>query len=92
MRTSKFLVIVLQCFPLYGFWDKTIDAYCPVDDYKFFMGNSIPNIVTDVAILATPIPSVWKLKISRGQKISLSAIFVLGGLYVSRSRHLAFCA
>lgn len=71
---------VFQCVPLRGVWDKTIDAKCGVDNYKFFYGNSIPNIMTDLALLALPIPSVWSLQIPRAQKVILSGIFVLGGL------------
>lgn len=77
---SQILVTIFQCVPLRGAWDKTIDAKCGVDNYKFFYGNSIPNIMTDLALLALPIPSVWSLQIPRTQKVILSGIFVLGGL------------
>ena len=82
-RIPQLLIILLQCIPLRGFWDKSIQATCGVDDYKFFQGNSIPNIITDLILLALPMPSVWALQITRSQKISLAMVFVLGGLSVT---------
>jgi len=72
--------VVAQCRPLRGFWDKTIPAVCSVDSKKFFYGNSIPNIATDVFLLIAPMPAIWSLKLEMKQKVSLSAIFLLGGL------------
>jgi len=53
-----------------------------VNDYLFFYGNSIPNIITDFALLGLPIPCISKLKVPLSQKVSLSGTFILGGLYV----------
>ena len=47
------------------------------------MGNAVPNIITDWALLILPIPYIWRLQQSRPQKIALCGVFLLGGLYVA---------
>ncbi|TAQ83654.1 hypothetical protein B7494_g8028 [Chlorociboria aeruginascens] len=79
------LVICFQCIPLKGFWDHNAEATCAVDAYKFFYGNSIPNILTDCAILILPIQSVQALKMNWVQKLSLYSIFTLGAAVIGIS-------
>lgn len=55
-------------------------ANCSVDDYMFFLGNAVPNILTDVALMALPLPYIWRLNRPMAQKVALGGIFVLGGL------------
>lgn len=43
-----------------------------------FIATAISNMVVDIAILAVPIPIVWRLKVSIRQKIALSGVFLLG--------------
>ena len=57
------------------------DSYtCAVNVNQFFNGNSIPNIITDAAILILPLPYIWKLQLPLAQKLALSSIFALGVL------------
>ena len=65
-------------------WDKSINPTCSVNVYAFFVGNAIPNILTDWALLLLPIPYIWHLHQSKAQKIALCGVFGLGGLYVPR--------
>jgi hypothetical protein len=69
---------------LKGFWDKSVPADCTVDSYKFFYGNSTPNIITDILLMLIPLPAIWSLHLQLRQKISLSVIFLVGILYVLR--------
>jgi hypothetical protein len=73
-------ISIFSCSPIYGFWDKTtIQAHC-VNNKEFYIGNAVPNIVTDVIILAMPIRIIWSLQTTMMQKATLSFIFLLGGL------------
>ncbi|KAL3959678.1 hypothetical protein ACCO45_004795 [Purpureocillium lilacinum] len=56
---------------------------CGVDSRKFFYGNAIPTIVTDILMLALPTPYIWHLHLPRGQKLALAGIFLVGILYAS---------
>jgi hypothetical protein len=51
-----------------------------VNEFVFFYVPAIFNIVTDVALLILPIPYIWRLHVSRSQKILISGIFILGSL------------
>ena len=79
------LITIFQCTPVSGFWDRfspthPTNSKCGVNVNQFFEGNSIPNILTDAAILILPMPFVWKLHLPRAQKMALSSIFLLGVL------------
>ena len=75
-----------QCKPIAGNWEllPDPDAKC-ISPKKFFMGNGIPNIITDVAILCLPVNKVWQLQMSRKLKFAISHFFLLGGLYCSQT-------
>lgn len=72
-------VCVFQCKPVSKAWDHSRPGYC-IDLMSSFIGGAIPNIVTDVAILALPMPQVWKLRMTTPHRISLTLIFLLGSL------------
>ena len=73
------LVSMFSCTPIHGFWDFTTPSKC-INTRKFFMGNSIPNIIMDVVILTLPMGKVWYLQMSMGRKLAVSGMFLLGGL------------
>ena len=75
---------LFSCKPIYGYWDKTVNPQC--EDLKtFVIANSVPNMITDAIILALPMKYVWQLKITMVQKVSLTFIFLLGGLIIAFS-------
>lgn len=73
------LVSIFSCNPVHGFWDLTIPSKC-INTRDFFIGNSVPNICMDVAILTLPIRNVWHLQLPFQQKLVISGLFLLGGL------------
>lgn len=77
------------CRPLSYYWTQYRDpkgGKCLFDLYKFYIGNAIANVVTDVVILLVPVPLVWRLQMRTSLKVMVSCIFILGGLYVARLR------
>ena len=44
------------------------------------IGETLSNIVADVAILCLPLGEVWKLQMSLKLKVAVAGIFLLGGL------------
>lgn len=75
----KVLVVIFQCTPVNFWWNRTITGGHCVNNTKFLLGNSVPNIATDIAILLLPIPFIWNLQQSSGRKLALSGVFLLGG-------------
>ncbi|KAI6084699.1 hypothetical protein F4821DRAFT_242130 [Hypoxylon rubiginosum] len=80
------LITFFQCSPPRAFWDRYDpihalapgDYSCSVNTNNFFIGNSIPNIVSDACIVFLPLPYIWSLQMRRAQKIALGGIFLLG--------------
>lgn len=47
-------------------------------DYDLDIANAVCNSVSDLLILALPIPIVWNLALTRRKKITLSLVFAMG--------------
>ncbi|KAJ5086426.1 integral membrane protein [Penicillium alfredii] len=69
----------LMCIPVNKFWDQEIEGAC-IDTAKFYYGQQIPNILSDICILILPLKVVWDLPIAKTQKGLLSGVFLVGGL------------
>lgn len=77
-----FFVYMFQCTPIDAVWNSVQGkrAHCVndvVNDYY-----AVISIIVDVVVLAIPWPVVWKLKMPVRQKVAVSGIFLLGGMYV----------
>ncbi|KAL0930969.1 uncharacterized protein CTRU02_213704 [Colletotrichum truncatum] len=81
---SIVLVCVFQCTPVAKAYMPWIDGTC-IDLKASFIGNAIPNILTDVAILCLPIGQVWRLQVTLVQRLSLCFMFLLGGFVLFAS-------
>ncbi|OHW93605.1 integral membrane protein [Colletotrichum incanum] len=77
-------VCIFQCTPVAKAYMPFIDGTC-IDLKASFIGNAIPNILTDVAILCLPIGQVWKLQATLAQRLSLCFMFLLGGFVLFAS-------
>jgi hypothetical protein len=73
------VVCIFQCTPIAKAWNPTIAGHC-INLKGSFIGNAVPNILTDMAILTLPMPQVWRLHTTLVQKCQLSIIFLLGSL------------
>ena len=71
------IAFLFQCAPVHKAWEFTIPGHCVVIK-RVWLGNAIPNILTDLAIIIIPLPLVWALQISRPQKYALCGIFLTG--------------
>lgn len=79
------IIVIFHCSPVAMAWDYLITTGHCIDIERFFLGNSIPNILTDLAILCLPMYEVHHLRMNRGKKICLLFVFLLGGLVVAVS-------
>lgn len=78
------LVSIFQCTPIARAWDNRIPGHC-IDLKASFIGNAVPNVVTDILMLCLPVRVVWRLHASITHRLSVIAIFMLGSLYVLSS-------
>ena len=73
------LIGAFQCMPIQKAWEFERPGKC-INFLSFFIGMQVPNIVLDIVILALPVSAVYHLQMSKKKKISVTAIFLLGGL------------
>ncbi|KAH9206073.1 hypothetical protein DL95DRAFT_488616, partial [Leptodontidium sp. 2 PMI_412] len=72
-----FIPVIVQCRPIARLWDKRIEGSCiPLVD--LLIPGAVFSILEDVVILILPIPSISKLNIGRGKKVSLVTLFSVG--------------
>ena len=72
--------VIFECTPIDFSWDQRGGHGHCINLDKFFLGQAIPNIVTDIVLLSIPLPMIWHLQLPRSQKMALSGVFLLGGL------------
>lgn len=82
---SAVVIVVMAlnlCHPFAANWDPYLPGATCLDQQAFYTYASLPNIITDVAMLVLPMPVVWKLQASKKVKLGLVATFLTGSLYV----------
>ncbi|KAL8837308.1 MAG: hypothetical protein Q9170_002565 [Blastenia crenularia] len=70
-----------QCRPIKKAWTPLMPGHC-IQPLGLIIGLQAGNIFLDIIILALPIYAVSKLQMSLARKISVLAIFLLGGLSI----------
>ena len=69
----------LRCNPLHKAWDPEAKGHCyPYG--RFIVSGLVLELVLDTVILSLPLPMVSRLQMSRAKRLSVSLIFLLGGL------------
>lgn len=70
-------LLILQCRPIAGTWDKSIKAQC-LGVKAVGYPSSIIGIFQDVVILIMPITQCANLKIPAKKKVTVFAMFFAG--------------
>ncbi|KAG5772141.1 hypothetical protein H9Q72_001547 [Fusarium xylarioides] len=78
-------VCIFQCHPIKKAWMPWLDYGTCINLKASFIGNAIPNIATDIAILCLPVRPILKLQVNMAQKLSLLVIFLLGSFVLFAS-------
>ena len=68
------------CRPFSARWDLDNRQQSCIDLIAYWRYISTPNIATGVAMLILPIPVIWRLKVSKGQKWGLLFVFGMGSI------------
>ena len=76
--TISLPVIIWACSPREKIWNPLItEGHCLQDDIAVLFA-CLFNIASDVAILALPARSVWRLQIPRRKKFGIVSLFAIG--------------
>ncbi|KAI1823189.1 hypothetical protein F4861DRAFT_511126 [Xylaria intraflava] len=80
------IVLLLSCRPFSANWDsvQAEDPRC-LNRQAIYIWATVPNIASDVLLLAIPLPIIWNLHATIKLKLALSFTFVVGGLGVLTS-------
>jgi len=70
---------ILKCVPVKKAWNPRMPGNC-YDFQAFYIGIEIPNCILDFFIVFLPIGVLKGIQLPRRHKISISMIFILGGL------------
>ena len=73
--------VVFQCSPVKKTWELMTPGTCTIIEAQFISTASL-NVLIDLVLLLLPLPVLWRLQITKRQKIGLMGVFVLGYLYV----------
>lgn len=76
---SSATITCTQCQPLEKVWNQAIPGRC-IDPAMLALGNAVPNMAIDLAILLLPMYEISRLHMARAQKIAIAAIFLLSFL------------
>lgn len=74
-----FVLKIMMCASVHGFWDFAVPATC-LDINKNFLADIIIGVISDFAIIVIPIPLIWDLNLSLVKKMKLFGILGAGGI------------
>ena len=77
---ASFLDTIFMCTPVQASWDKSIQNARCQNIRNAALATGVSNLILDIMILAMPLPVIWGLQASKRVKVSLTFIFLLGGL------------
>jgi hypothetical protein len=69
-----------NCRPFASFWDISHPRRCSIDPTAAMRFYSIPNIVTDAALLLIPLPALFKLHGGRWERLGVGLTFIVSTL------------
>lgn len=72
------LTAFLLCTPLAFNWNQTIKGGRCANQPATFIAVGVLDLAVDCAVVVLPLPSIYKLQTSKGNKLALFGIFGLG--------------
>jgi hypothetical protein len=74
--------LIFATNPVQAQWKYWI-PHTTIDKLPFYIVIGVANLLLDIVILSMPQTIVWKIHQSLKTRISIAAVFLLGGLCVS---------
>ena len=74
---GNILQVFLICRPFAAAYDPSIKGECG-NQVGAFIAIGAFNVVTDAMILTLPIPTIWRLNMSRSTKAGISGVLLIG--------------
>ncbi|CEJ94464.1 hypothetical protein VHEMI09991 [[Torrubiella] hemipterigena] len=78
-------IMFFHCSPIRKAFDfKLAEGSC-MDAGVLYMATAVSNIITDVILFILPTPMVWRLEMSKAQRIGAIVIFGIGSMTIATS-------
>lgn len=78
---SNILTQLFGCRPIAKNWKPDLPGHCIMFFTADYFYGSL-NFITDLIIFVLPLPMVWRMQLSRKEKIGVSVIFMVGSVFV----------
>ena len=76
---SNLMTQFFSCRPIIKYWNSQIPGHCIIPINAAFSYGTM-NFASDFFIALLPLPMVWRLKMSRRQKIGVMLVFMGGAM------------
>ncbi|CAG8976535.1 hypothetical protein HYALB_00011012 [Hymenoscyphus albidus] len=76
---AHFILQLSVCTPFEKQWHPWVKGHC-LNSFKSYIWLVLPSIAADMMIIILPLPMIWKLQTSIGQKLGLTATFLAGSI------------
>ena len=88
---AQMLSVIIQCIPVAALWDPRSYPNAVCDHYApALVLFAALNAATDIVVLCLPLPILWHLHASKTRRRQLVGVFLLGGLWVPKSKNPYF--
>lgn len=71
---------IFQCWPITHYYKPFEPGHCMPHQDRFFETMGSVSLITDVSILALPMPWIWRLQANLRKKLAIVSVFAMGGL------------
>ncbi len=76
---SNFLTLVFGCTPIGKYWNPDFTGHCiNVIQADYAYGSM--NFISDLIMFILPLPMIYRLQLSRRQKVGVSVILMAGSV------------
>lgn len=82
-NVANIIAALVICLPIGRNWDFAIPGKCGSQP-RFYTSMGVINILTDVAILALPLPYLFSLQMAWKRKLMATGMLTIGVGYVSQ--------
>jgi hypothetical protein len=72
------------CTPIDLFWDPNVQGSC-WNEHLILIADTVMSVVSDLAVLALPMPLLWCMQIPVKKKLGIAALLGFGGVATATS-------
>ncbi|KAK4692115.1 hypothetical protein P7C71_g5025, partial [Lecanoromycetidae sp. Uapishka_2] len=83
---DDYTITLALCIPLSLNWTGLGgNNFQCIDENMMYLAQAFSDVITDIMILAIPLPCIWALQMSTKRKLAVCGVFLLGALTVAAS-------